>query len=376
MFKSTSLLSSSFLLLAFSAAAQDVAPAAPLEAAQPEPTAPTPPPAEPDATAPLPAEPYVPAPDPEESKLLERLGIGKKSGFWQPAGILQWWLFSSHESDSTATEFRLRRAEIRVRGEIIPKLVGYTIMIDPARAITADSDATPLASLQDFGITVMSPFADVTFGQFKIPISLEAITGGQRLLFPERPLVTRAFSDTRDTGLKLEKKFGDVFYYYAGVFNGAGQNLRENDKEKDLTLRLEAYPVAGLTVAAAGYVRVGDRDRAVKDRIEGDLRYDADGLLVQAEYIRAWDGPDGERVEGHGGYVAGGYLFAERFQPALRVGFLDADVDAPGNVMHYEGCVNYLLQGYEVKFALALGHFVPDAGPSETQITLLSQVWF
>lgn len=79
-------------------------------------------------------------------------------------------------------------------------------MIDPARAleferrkldvegqlpapeapgsVTAAQPNGPTAILQDLNITFSSPYADVTVGQFKNPVSYEGFHSSSKLLFP------------------------------------------------------------------------------------------------------------------------------------------------------------------------------------------------
>lgn len=148
-----------------------------------------------------------------------------------------------------------------------------------------------------------------------------------RLLLPERSRVSRQYGDRRDIGLRIDKKIADVLYYQIGVYNGNGQNTLDNDRKKDVGARLELTPIPGLTISGVGYATVGGRSLNVRDRLEADLRYDANNLFLQAEYIHAWDGLPAARREGHGAAGTIGYTFLERIQPAVRVGFLDQNVD-------------------------------------------------
>ena len=70
--------------------------------------------------------------------------------------------------------------------------------------------------LQDVQLTYMTDYADISIGQFKIPVSLEGAGSASKLLFPERALISRAFGDKRDLGLKVEKKF-EYFSYLVGI---------------------------------------------------------------------------------------------------------------------------------------------------------------
>jgi hypothetical protein len=364
------------------------------------------PPPEPPVFPPAPVEAPLAAPPPPPAPP-DRLAVGKNEGFFQPSALLQFWGFWRDVSGETphTTNFRLRRAELRVKGEVAPKLVAYNLMIDAAKlAVFTTRDApveggeptAPPATvevpvppgdasiLQDYFITFLSDYADVSLGQFKTQISWEGFNGSSKTIFPERSAVSRAYGDRRDIGFKIEKKLGDHFFYSAGLYNGAGLNRADNDNEKDVALRLEVYPIKGLTLAAAGHTTTfGDRDQVVRDRVEGDVRYEGHDFLFQAEYIHAWDGlpeatEDG-RLEGHGGYAALGYTFIERIQPVFRIGLVDPNVNVEDNgVVGYELGVNYYLRQNEVKLSLAGAAFDPqvEGGDTAWEGTLAAQLSF
>lgn len=339
------------------------------------------PPAEPATAAG--AEPVLPA----------KVAVGKR-GYFQPSAQLQFWAYA--QSQKVADEhdfflgFRLRRAELRVKGEIVPKLFGYNVMIDPSRALEFDSryvavaPADPAAPsgvtvaqpngpttiLQDVILTFQSDYADVSVGQFKLPIGYEAYNSTAKLIMPEFALVTRYYSARRDIGIKVDKKLGKHFYYRVDVLNGAGQNRLENDDQKDGALRLEAYPTDGVVIGAVGYAGLNQRnDSATKDRVEADLKVDVANVLVQGEYIHGWDGATGDddpdRTEGHGFYAAAGYTFAKKLQPLVRVGYLNphigTEVATPtatnDRVWSYEAGANYFIEGYDLELQLSAGVF-------------------
>jgi len=396
-----------------------VAPAAPSAAAVPEPTGvvPATPPPPPAAVETAPATALLSAPTatpPTEAPLAPRISVGKL-GFFQPSAQLQFWAYGqtteiSGKQDFTGG-FRLRRAELRVKGEIVPKLFSYNVMIDPSRALEFDSkkvavapaDASapspgsvtvlqpngPATILQDVILTFISDYADITVGQFKIPIGYEAYNSTAKLVMPEFSLVTRYYSARRDIGVKIDKKLGKHFYYRADLLNGAGQNRLDNDDQKDGALRLEAYPIEGLTLGAAGYFGINQRHAsATKDRVEGDLKIDLAHVLLQAEYIHGWDGATGSkypaRREGDGFYAAAGYTIADKLQPIVRVGHLNphvgSDVAAPtaanDRVWSYEAGANYFVQGYDLELQLSGGVFDYENLPSVYQGIFELQVNF
>lgn len=408
-----------------------------LALAQPAPAAPAPePPAAPTAQptpAPEPAAPATPAPDPApvaepvpapaaeapaiapeapaETPIAEpprKLAVGTE-GLFQPTALFQGWFWLNRAAETTTT-FRLRRAEFKAAGDIVPGSVSYALMIDPAKVLdakdttltVANQDPAPsdpdapetvtvkqapgaISMLQDVFLTFQTEYVDTSFGQFKIPVSWEGYNSSSKLLFAERALVGREYGDKRDIGLRFAKTF-EYFGYSAGFFNGSGLNNLDTDNAKDGALRLEAYPLKDLVIAAVGYATLWDRDKSgSKDRIEFDARYDAGPVLVQAEYIRGIDNsPTAPAVKGHGLYGAVAVrLFDKKLEPALRVGYLDPNTDtnvdpatAKGKdeVVHVEGGLTYYIQKQEAKLLLNYGRFQYDDAKPNNEVILAAQL--
>jgi len=309
-------------------------------------------------------------------------------------------------ADESTLNMRIRRAELRIKGDIIPKRVLFQVMIDPARALEvsnkklavsgggggsvtaaqpytdAAGSASPLTILQDFFVTFPTDYVDISVGQFKIPVSYEGYNSSSKLLFPERAAVSRKYGDKRDIGLKLEKKLGDHFMYVAQLINGAGQNKVDDDTEKDGALRLEGY-VEGLTVGAVGYTTIGKREKSSRDRVEADIKYDAHDLYVLGEYIHGWDTVGGGKAsEGHGAYLEAGYTILGHLQPMVRIGNLEPVMHKGGDYFwHYDGGVNWVFQKYEAKVGLAVAYYAPKTptppgNPKRTEGILAVQAGF
>jgi len=366
-----------------------------------------------DVTTPAPvAAPAEVAPaKPAENPLAPKLGL-LKNGWWQPGATLQFWAFGANQGGDTQTTARVRRLELKVKGELIPKLIGFNVMIDPARALdnnksTLDvkaADGTKVGSvsvnnqgavsiLGDLALTVMSDYADVSVGQFKIPVSYEGSNSASKLLFPERAVVSRAFGDVRDIGIKVEKKLGKRFYYQVSAFNGEGQNKIDSNKQKDLAARLEVYPLDGVMVGLVGYTGVTHRDSSpTKDRLEADFRLDLAHVLVQAEYIHGWDGATGQAIarrESSGVYAALGYTFFDKLQPIVRIGHYDPDVSKElqgsgertnlptgDEVTTYELGLNYYLLSDNAKLQLAWSRFHYESEPDRGELIVAAQAAF
>ena len=311
--------------------------------------------------------------------------------------------------------FRVRRAELSVRGDILPGWISYKVMIDPARSVsfgtatydvqnqdppptdpanpeqvTVRAPSSAVADMfQDYYLTFLVPYVDISIGQFKIPVSWEGYNSSGHLIFPERFLIARQWGDKRDLGIRLAHRF-DYFGYSAGVFNGSGQNAFETNNSKDLALRLEAYPIEGLTIAGVAYATVGDRSQAgTKDRYEGDVRFERWGFLFQAEYIAARDvGANGTVAWAHGFYAAAGYTFEDIIQPVVRFGWYDPDMDrhtdtdpatAAGHADEFwqlDGGLNWYIQGWEALLQLSYSRFQYDDRTANNQVTLAAQVHY
>jgi hypothetical protein len=416
-----------FLLAAPAFAQAPVAPAPAAPAATPAvetapaPAGVVPPPAGEAVPAAAPPAPAATEPGKEDAPP-DKVTISK-TGFFQPSLNLQAWAIAEHigtartDENAWQSTLRIRRAEIKAKGEIIPKKVGYMVMFDPARLLdlknTAvpnggmDADGKPTTTnvlstagafngstvvtgantsiLQDVQLTYMTDYADFSIGQFKIPVSLEGAGSASKLLFPERSLVARKYGDRRDIGFKVEKKF-DKFSYWFGVYNGEGQNNLDSNDQKDLALRVEAYPIKELTIAGVGYVSVGDRDLVnTKDRVEADIKFEKYGLLLQGEYIHAWDmvgtAAAHRRIKGQGFYVVAGYTILDNLQPIVRIGAIDPEIgvdehgatalDANDEITAYEFGVNYYLKQHDAKLQLAGSFFDPEQRVAKTTFDLI-----
>ncbi len=342
----------------------------------------------------------APAPSPK------RLSVGT-DGFIQAGLLMQGW-FMLDRSNATTSTFRLRRAEITLKGEIVPKLVSYGVMFDPTKVLehqdktveVKDQDPAPTvpgsvtvkqpvsttAVLQDFFLTVAaSPYVDVSLGQFKIPVSWEGYNSSAKLLFPERAIIAKEFGDKRDMGVRFGKTFSR-FGYTAGVFNGAGPNALDTNNDKDVGLRLEGYPVEGLVLAGVVYGSIGDRKSSVKDRYEADVRFERGPLIVQAEYIRAHDiGKAAPATDADGFYGAVAWTLLGVLQPCVRVGYLDPDVDknvdpatADGKdeVWHFDAGLNYYLRKNEAKLQLSYSRFQYGTKTANNEVILAAQIHF
>lgn len=228
------------------------------------------------------------------------------------------------ETAGVSSAFKGRRAEVKLSGGILPDKVSYAVMVDPFLTGNITKDANITFSY--------IPHADVQFGQFKYPQSLEGRWSSGDLDFIERGVVSGTFGDKRDIGVQVTDakiKWKEIRVEYGvGLFNGTGQNAAENNENKDVAGRLGAE-WHGLWAGASGYS--GRQTLGYRSRFGGELRYVLGGAKIQAEYLtgrteRAAKSP--ARQQGY--YVLANYVL-KRFRPGLRWESWNPDRDAPGS---------------------------------------------
>ena len=352
------------------------------------------------------------APAVSEPARAERFELGallQGWGFFERAGAAGCLDSSCAANRST---MRLRRAELRLSGEVLPDTLSYRIMIDPARALemketvlrvaALDEDGRPVPGelrlqqpsgaitvLQDVTMTWRADGFDVTLGQFKIPVSWEGCAiSSSKLLFPERSLVAREFGDARDLGVRFSARLGALLAI-ASVYNGAGQNTLDTDNAKDAALRLVLTPVEGVGFALATYDTVGQRHLpGTRDRWEASTHLERGPLYLHTELIRARDrvrAGEGGVVHSWGATAAVGWTFAGRLQPALRYSRLDPmlgrDVDpveAKGaDELHsVEAAVSLLFPGTKARLQLGWQSLLFEQRAAAHRAVLVGQLGF
>lgn len=369
----------------------------------------------------------VPPPSDEKAEPLPKKLAAAKEGWLKFGGLLQGWYSYEYGKElrkdpdmgkyvDNANYFRLRRAYFGFDGSVVPDTVDFKILVDFAKVLKGKSDtiangdgtSTKLSyygsdqdstMLLDFALTYRSAYADVTLGQWKSPIGYEGSgVSSSELAIVERPYSTRYFGDNFDIGVKAEKKF-EYVKYSAQVLQGGQSSTVDSNKQKDLALRLEFYPIEGLYVGGAGVFSVGQRktQSTTREVIEVDAGYDKDGVLVRGEMIWGKKGAtdDAERPTSRGMNLTAAYTIAKKFQPAFRVGVLDIDqtIDPAkplpleskfglktDQVRSYEVTFNYLLSGKNAKLSASYGYYDLDAieglstGDARQQFILQGQV--
>ncbi|MSP62126.1 MAG: hypothetical protein EXR72_17685 [Myxococcales bacterium] len=229
--------------------------AAPLLAEEAPPAAPAPPPPPPTATLPTALAPAAPL-----AGYSGGLFFLRDPNDWfiaYPKGRLQVdsYLFVNRGDapadvvPNSAADPRLkdtifvRRARVGVAGTFI-KHFDFYIEGEWANAPGAGSTG----SVADAYIVIdYLPWLKLQLGQFNAPFTLENRTSNNTLDFMERSVTVRSFGipQNKEQGAML---FGwlpsNAVYYSAGVFNGDGQNFRNQDNSPLILARVLVAPLA------------------------------------------------------------------------------------------------------------------------------------
>jgi phosphate-selective porin len=162
--------------------------------------------------------------------------------------------------------FRLRRARINLTGDFAENF-DFKIEGD-----FEQSDGTSPSNRTDFSGTDIwlnwhqFPAAQIKAGQYKAPFGLEQLTPDTTLFIIERSLPTGAITPERQIGIELwgkpftnvwpEQK--DLLTYYAGIFNGNGRNINNNDNNNFMYVgRLELMPFKGKIFGQESFLKLG-----------------------------------------------------------------------------------------------------------------------
>lgn len=340
-----------------------------------------------------------------------RLSIGSQ-GFLEVHGLIQVWFLASMDDNepyarlgAARNAFRIRRAELKLSGDVLPS-VSFALMIDPAKVLefgsktftvaSPDPLATPSAQteqvpgvlqptskvslLQDAVITFkLVPYANISVGQARTPLTAEGSAPASRLLFVERSEIGRIIGDQRDLGVWVSYRFTH-FGYHLGLYNGMpGGNALELDSNKDLVARLEAAPLDGLVIGAAVQRTLAGDGKGVLTVAGGDLKYVGHGVTLAAEvyWKQSTDRTAAAlQTRALGGYGALAYLVDLKglgLQPALRFDWFSPNL-AINEAQYWRltGGINLLIGGPETRLQLNFTHTQASAPPANDDLVLLS----
>lgn len=305
--------------------------------------------------------------------------------------------------------FRVRRARITLSGDFKEdfdfKIQGDFELSDGLSPATR----TGFSGTDIFINWHHYPEANIKVGQYKSPFGLEFLTPSTELLTIERSLPTSALVTDRQIGVMVWGKpltnalpeHKDLLTYYAGVFNGNGRNINNNDNNEFMYVgRVELLPWKGQVLGQEAQLRLGGDylysrdDSGVNISPAGNLKVNTDGSLSSFSLASAAErsnysfdaaltiGPfdlRGEYLNEHvngrlvnqvtpmadfqpsGWYVQGGYFIVpKQLQIVSRFESLDPDQVADDNIHSVVGGLNYYIHGDSLKLMANYVHTWSD----------------
>lgn len=317
------------------------------------------------------------------------------------------------------SDFEARRLRMKIGGHGFQPWLQYYFEVDlqPSRDVD-DSSSSASARVIDWRIDVAKwDWGGIRVGQWKVDLNRERVDSSGRQQFVERSIANRVFTVDRQVGIQLrghlfENTAADM-RYYAGVFNGEGRGVRNNDNGmlymgrlqwnflgRDLAWRQTDVDYTELptgSLAIAGFTNTGSCTRwsssgcgnldgfespatAAANQFETDqfveeFAFKYRGLSVQQEYHKKTitDRAVGSKNDLTGGYLQAGYFFSNLFPnfPApLELAIRYAVVNEPNAVdrrfdnerSEYTLGANWFFNGHNNKLTLDYSHLTLDDG--------------
>lgn len=325
---------------------------------------------------------------------------------------------SAFDAQSKST-FEPRRLRMKIGGHGYQPWLKYYFEVDlqPSRD-PGSGGSSSSARVIDWRIDLARwDWGTLRVGQWKIDLNRERGDSSGRQQFVERSIVNRAFTIDRQVGIQLRghlfKNTPADLRYYAGVFNGEGRGVRDNDTGKMYVGRLQwnflgrdlswrqtdveytQRPTASLAIGGAttqgsctrwsssdcgnldGYTSAAAAasDQFEVDQVVQEFAYKYRGLSIQQEYHRKTvnDRIAGTENDLSGGYFQSGYFFHNLFPSipaplefAVRYAFID-EPNSIDRALENEReeltfGANWFFSGHNNKLTLDVSHLALEDG--------------
>lgn len=349
-------------------------------------------------------------------------GYGKKGFFiksndgnWQTN--LRWRAQMRYTGTEDEHNAEMRRLRMKIGGHGYRPWLKYYFEVDLQPSRDSDDDKTESSTrVIDYRIT-MDKYKWLSFrvGQWKINYNRERVDSSGKQTFVERSIVNSVFTVDRQVGAMV---FGRLFpgtlgdmRYYAGVFNGEGRAVNNDDQDmlymgrlqwnflgRDLKWRqsdvgFHEKPAGSIAIAAAtnegkctkwsssgcgnlsGFSKVAaaQEGQFEIDQFMVETAFKYRGFAWQQEYHEKdiKDTVNGTDSDLKGGYAQAGYFFhhlipaiPEGLELAARYAFVDepnsTDVTRTDKRKEYTAAVNYFFSGHNNKLTLDYSHLKDD----------------
>ena len=290
------------------------------------------------------------------------------------------------DADGFISQFDVPRLRLSLSGGVYRPWLRYLFQLDFSR-----TPGESASKIKDAVIEVRPTGSSYRFqvGQFKAPFGLQQLTSSGRLQFVDRAITDSKFTPSREMGAMFAgTAMGRTLGYEAGVFNGSGESVRQNNKSQLVAGRVFWQPLGpyalseGSSDAAARPVlhvgvgaRTGEQIRGrtptstVEDpddqtALNAEFAFKSRRIYSTAEYFWMTDEQQnptaGRDIESRGAHVQAGYMVL----PARAdVGILfaqitpDADVD-DAEITEVRGVVGYYWHAHGLKLQADGGRLI------------------
>lgn len=222
------------------------------------------------------------------------------------------------EIENGKDTFDVRRARLNIQGDITERF-DYRTQVEFGGTKVLLIDAILGYKLH--------PNLKLSVGQFLIPFSQENIVSNTKLETINRSQVVEALTargadvignqNGRDVGLQVGGSY-KLTDYAAGVFNGAGINTTDTNKDKDFVGRVVLRPLKDWSVGGSYYtgkytLTSAPTTKSGRKRAGAEFAYTHDPVSFRGEYIKGKDA----MIKKDGWYLQAGYFIIPRIIQAV-----------------------------------------------------------
>lgn len=225
--------------------------------------------------------------------------------------------YSKTDDADPTNSFDVRRVRLNVKGNI-GKKVSYRFQAEYETSVKV---------LDAYFEWKPSPYINVQFGQFKLPITIENPLSPTTLQISENAIVisklssyndlTGVKSNGRDAGLAIyggfiPKEGFNIIDYKFGIFNGNGINTKDNNRNKDFAGYIDVNPTKELKIRFSNLDGKYDVDSVAKKRfrVGAGILFEHKRVLLRGEYLYGIT----DETKSQGGYLLAGVQIIPQLQ--------------------------------------------------------------
>jgi phosphate-selective porin OprO/OprP len=148
--------------------------------------------------------------------------------------------FDDNSSKSDTSQWDAKRIRLIAQGYAYTKDLTYNLEFDP-RAYASNTTKGLINAWMNYKLISEAQFM---VGQFKSPWARQELISDGSLQFVDRSVTVDAFKPSYEIGAMLNGKIAQgMAYYYAGVFNGAGQTSTRSTNDNLFVARAVVNPL-------------------------------------------------------------------------------------------------------------------------------------